>query len=155
MRNGSRTHFVLSTGYEGSSGGYNRSRNDHRGDDDRGSGGYSRGRNDHQSNSDDRGSGGYSRSRNDHQDRNDDHGGGGGGGGYNRSRNDHYSNNGGGGGGGDDNRMETQRDTIFVQNLPRGVTPDELRDVFSQIGVIKVEYRVCRSKILYLSCFLE
>jgi RNA recognition motif-containing protein len=36
--------------------------------------------------------------------------------------------------------METQRDTIFIQNLPRGVTTDELRDVFSQIGMIKVRY---------------
>ena len=158
MRNGSSTHFVLSAGYEGgggSSGGFNRSRNDHRGDDERGSGGYSRGRNDHQSNSDDRGSGGYSRGRSDHQDRNDDHGGGGG---YNRSRNDHYSNNGGGGGGGgggDDNRMETQRDTIFIQNLPRSVTADELKDVFSQIGVIKVNCRALRSTNSYPSLLLE
>jgi RNA recognition motif-containing protein len=36
--------------------------------------------------------------------------------------------------------METQRDTIFIQNLPRSVTTDELRDVFSQIGMIKVRY---------------
>jgi RNA recognition motif-containing protein len=34
--------------------------------------------------------------------------------------------------------METQRDTIFIQNLPRSVTADQLRDVFSQIGMIKV-----------------
>jgi RNA recognition motif-containing protein len=41
--------------------------------------------------------------------------------------------------------METQRDTIFIQNLPRNVTPDELRDVFSQIGMIKVRYHSINS----------
>ena len=100
--------------YIGSGGGYNRSRND-----DRGSGGYSRGRSDHDDN----------------------------GGGYNRGRSDHHSSSGGGGGGGggggDDNRMETQRDTIFIQNLPRGVSTDELKDVFSQIGIIKVNFARC------------
>jgi RNA recognition motif-containing protein len=94
--NSRSTHFVLS---EGSGGGYNRSRNDNRG------------------NNDDRGSGGYSRGRSD----------------YNNS-----SSGGGGGGGGDDSRLETQRDTIFIQNLPRNVTVDQLKDVFSQIGIIKV-----------------
>ena len=39
--------------------------------------------------------------------------------------------------------METQRDTIFIQNLPRGVTTDELKDVFSQIGIIKVNFAGC------------
>lgn len=138
MMNGSSTHFVLSAGYGSgggsSSGGYNRGRSDHQSSDDRGSGGYSRGRNDHQS-SEDRGSGGYSRGRSDN---NDDYGGGGGG--YNRGRSDYHSSNGGGGGGGDDNRMETQRDTIFIQNLPRSVTADELNEVFRQIGMIKVGY---------------
>ena len=56
-----------------------------------------------------------------------------------RGRNDYNDNNSGGGGGGDDNRLETQRDTIFIQNLPRGVTVEELKDVFSQIGIIKVK----------------
>jgi RNA recognition motif-containing protein len=78
------------------------------------------------------GGGGYNRSRND----NDDSGSGG----YNRGRNDHHSNSSGGGGGGDDSGVETQRDTIFIQNLPRTVTPSELKDVFSQIGMIKVKY---------------
>ncbi len=141
MMNGTSTHFVLSAGYGsggGSSGSYNRGRNDYQSSDDRGSSGYSRGRNDYQSNNDDRGSGGYSRGRND----NDDYGGGGGGGGYNRGRSDNYNNN---GGGGDDNRLETQRDTIFIQNLPRDVTSDQLRDVFSQIGMIKVRYHSFKS----------
>jgi RNA-binding protein FUS len=124
MMNGTSTHFVLSAGYGsggGSGGGYNRGRNDYQNNDDRGSGGYSRGgRNDYQSSNDDRGSGGYNRGRNDYHHNSD----GGGGGGY----------------GGDDNRMETQRDTIFIQNLPRNVTSDELREVFSQIGMIKLRY---------------
>lgn len=111
-----------------SGGGYNRSRNDDRG--------YNRSRNDYQSNDDRGSSGGYSRGRNDH---NDDYGGGGGGG-YNRNRNDYQSSGGGGGYGGDEQRMETQHDTIFVQNLPKNVTVDELKDVFSQIGIIKVKF---------------
>ena len=95
------------------SGGYNRGRDDNRGSyDDRGSG-----RNDHQSYSDSRGSGGNSRGRND----------------YNNSQSDS-----GNGSGGDSSQMETQPDTIFIQNLPRGVTTDELKDLFSQIGIIKV-----------------
>ncbi len=123
---GTSTHLVLSVGYGSggdSGGGYNRGRNDYPASDDRGSSGYSRGRGDHRDNNDDNGGGGSS---------------------YNRGRSDYHNNNGGGGGGGgyggDDNRMETQRDTIFIQNLPRNVTPDELKDVFSQIGMIKVRY---------------
>jgi RNA recognition motif-containing protein len=61
--------------------------------------------------------------------------GGGGSGGYNRGGNDHQSSS-----GGDDSRMETQHDTIFIQNLPRTASVDDLKDVFSQIGVIKVKY---------------
>jgi RNA recognition motif-containing protein len=138
MMNGTSTHFVLSTG-SGSGGGYSRGRNDHQSNnDDSGRGGSNRSRDDYQNN-DDKGSSGHSRSRNDNRDNNDDNGGGGG---YNRSRNDYHNNGGGGSGGsgGDDSRMETQRDTIFIQSLPRNVTTDELRDVFSQIGIIKVRY---------------
>jgi len=36
--------------------------------------------------------------------------------------------------------METQCDTIFIQNLPHNVTEEELGDVFNHIGVIKVKY---------------
>ena len=109
---------LVSSGYGSGGGDYNRGRND-RGD----SGG---------------GGGGYNRSRNEPSSYNDDRGGGGGG--YSRGRNDYQSSGGGGGGGGggDDNAMETQHDTIFIQNLPRGVTTDELKEVFAQIGVIKV-----------------
>ena len=109
----SSVRFVLSAGYGGGGGGYNRGRDDHRGSyDDRGSG-----RNDHQSYSDSRGSGGYSRGRNDYPNNQSDSG---------------------NGSGGDSSQMETQPDTIFIQNLPRGVTTDELKDLFSQIGIIKV-----------------
>jgi len=134
---GSSTEFVLSAGYGSGGGSYNRGRNDHQSsNDDRGSGGYSRSRNDHQNN-DDRGGGGggYNRNRNDYHSNNDDRGSGGGG--YNRGRSDYHDNS---GGGGDDNRMETQYDTIFIQNLPRNVTTDELKNVFSQIGMIKVTF---------------
>jgi len=58
----------------------------------------------------------------------------GGGGGYNRGRNDYPSTNSSDG----DGQMETQRDTIFIQNLPKNVTSSQLADVFSQIGIIKV-----------------
>jgi hypothetical protein len=121
MINGTCKHFVLYAGYSGGGGG-----------------GYSRGRSDN----DDSGSSSYNRGRSDHQSNNDEgYDGGGGGGGYSRGRGDYRSNNsGGGGGGGGDDSMETQRDTIFIQNLPRGVTPAELKDVFSQIGIIKVKY---------------
>jgi hypothetical protein len=120
MINGTCKHFVLYAGYSGGGGG-----------------GYSRGRSDN----DDSGSSSYNRGRSDHQSNNDEGYGGGGGGGYSRGRGDYRSNNsGGGGGGGGDDSMETQRDTIFIQNLPRGVTPAELKDVFSQIGIIKVKY---------------
>jgi RNA recognition motif-containing protein len=75
---------------------------------------------------------GSNRSRNDHSDGNH----GGSGGGYNRSRNDYQSTS----SGGNDSGIETQRDTIFIQNLPRNVTPTDLKDAFSQIGVIKVRF---------------
>ena len=118
MVNGLCSHSIVFAGYGSGGGGgggdYSRGRND-RGDG--GGGGYSRGRNESSSQSDDRGGGGYNRSRNDHQETS---------------------------GGGDDNAMETQHDTIFIQNLPRGVTTDELREVFAQIGVIKVS----RSRIV-------
>ncbi|CAF5170234.1 unnamed protein product, partial [Rotaria sp. Silwood1] len=52
-----------------------------------------------------------------------------------------------GSGGGDDSRMETQRDTIFIQNLPRNVTASELKDVFSQIGMIKIDKKTGTPKI--------
>jgi len=85
--------------------------------------------------------GGYNRSRSDNDDsghnrgRNDD----------NRGRNDHQSHS--SSGGGDDSRMETQYDTIFIQNLPRNVTPSELKDVFSQIGIIKNDKKTGAPKI--------
>lgn len=149
MMNGTSTHFVLCAGSGGSSGsGYSRGRNDHQSnDDDNGSSGYNRSRNDYQS--DDRGSGGggggYSRGRNDYQSSNDDRGSGG----YNRGRNDYHNDN-SGGYGGDDTRMETQRDTIFIQNLPRDVTNDQLRDTFSQIGVIKVKFHSYHNSLYML-----
>ena len=80
------------------------------------------------------GSSGYSRARNDYQiSTNDNYGGG-----YNRSSNNYHR----GSGGGNDMRLETQYDTIFIQNLPRNVTAFELKNVFSQIGMIRVGYEI-------------
>jgi len=59
---------------------------------------------------------------------------------YKRVRTDYQSNNSGGDSGGDESRMETQHDTIFIQNLPHNVAPEDLREVFSQFGIIKVRY---------------
>ena len=72
--------------------------------------------------------------------------GGGGGGDYNRGRRgqDESTDSGQSRGrsdrssGGDDSGMETQRDTVFIQNLPRNITEDQLNEVFKQIGMIKV-----------------
>jgi len=76
------------------------------------------------------------------------YGSGGGAGGYKLGRNDYQSNNGGGDGGGDDSRMETQRDTIFIQNLPHNVAPEDLREVFSQFGIIKNDGKTGEPKLL-------
>lgn len=34
--------------------------------------------------------------------------------------------------------METLRDAIFIQNLPKDVTRDQIYDAFSKVGPIKV-----------------
>lgn len=72
------------------------------------------------------GGGDSSRGRRDHDDGGDSGG--------SRGRSDHHNRS----SGGDDSGMETQRDTIFIQNLPRNVTEDQLNEVFKQIGLIKV-----------------
>jgi RNA recognition motif-containing protein len=41
--------------------------------------------------------------------------------------------------------METQRDTIFIQNFAPTVTRDGLKEFFSQIGIIKVRYHYLNS----------
>ncbi|CAF4374302.1 unnamed protein product [Rotaria socialis] len=86
----------------------------------------------------------YNRGRNDYQNNNSDNSGGSGG--YNRGRTNQYDNS-GSTTGGDDNRMETQRDTIFIQNLPKNVTVSQLKDVFSQIGIIKNDKKTNGPKI--------
>jgi RNA recognition motif-containing protein len=59
---------------------------------------------------------------------------------YNRGRSNYHNN-----AGGDDNQMETQRDTIFIQNFAPTITPDGLKEFFSQIGIIKVRYHYLNS----------
>jgi RNA recognition motif-containing protein len=59
---------------------------------------------------------------------------------YNRGRSNYHNN-----AGGDDNQMETQRDTIFIQNFAPTVTRDGLKEFFSQIGIIKVRYHYLNS----------
>lgn len=41
----------------------------------------------------------------------------------------------------------TQRDTIFIQNLPKTVTVSELEQSFGSIGVIKIDKKTGNSKI--------
>ena len=51
----------------------------------------------------------------------------------------------GGGGGGygfrrqDDGEVEILKDAIFIQNLPKNITRDEIQDAFSTVGQIKVK----------------
>ncbi|CAF4533821.1 unnamed protein product, partial [Didymodactylos carnosus] len=61
---------------------------------------------------------------------------------YNRRGNDNNEEEDDGG-----NRMETQRDTIFIQNLPRNVSREDLQKTFSQIGVIKTDKKTGGPKI--------
>ncbi|CAF1505192.1 unnamed protein product [Rotaria magnacalcarata] len=86
----------------------------------------------------------YNRGRNDYPNNNNDNAVGSGG--YNRGRNNQHDIS-ASTTGGDDNRMETQRDTIFIQNLPKNVTVSQLKDVFSQIGIIKNDKKTNGPKI--------
>ena len=36
--------------------------------------------------------------------------------------------------------MELQRDTIYVQDLPKDITREQINDAFSTVGPIKVEF---------------
>jgi RNA-binding protein FUS len=64
--------------------------------------------------------------------------------GMNRNFNSSGPRGGGGGGGGD---IVVQRDTIFVQNLPKDVTADDLTQQFGAIGIIKTDKRTGLPKI--------
>lgn len=98
--------------------------------------------------------GGYSRPGNDDGGQRE------GGGSYRGSFGNNNSRRGGSGGGGaggggsygfrrDNNSgdVEIQRDAIFIQNLPKNITLDELNDVFSVVGPIKVDDRSGGPKI--------
>lgn len=52
--------------------------------------------------------------------------GGGGGYGFRRSNNN------------DDEEIEVLKDAIFIQNLPKNITRDDIQDAFSTVGPIKV-----------------
>lgn len=43
--------------------------------------------------------------------------------------------------------METQTDTIFIQNLPKNITRDQILDIFSTVGTIKTDERSGGPKI--------
>jgi len=82
--------------------------------------------------------GGYSRSNNDDDD------GPRGGGSYRGSFGNNNSRQGGGGGYGfrrqnDSGEVEILRDAIFIQNLPKNVTREEILDAFSTVGRIKTD----------------
>ena len=50
--------------------------------------------------------------------------------------------------------METLRDAIFIQNLPKDVTRDQIYDAFSKVGPIKVilePYTHYRNVLVYCS----
>lgn len=81
-------------------------------------------------------------------------GGGGGGqrGGYGGGRGGGFGGNSGGGGGGagwgsGGGDVQIQRDTIFVQNLPKDVTAEDLAQNFGAIGIIKRDKRTNMPKI--------
>jgi RNA recognition motif-containing protein len=76
------------------------------------------------------GGGDSNRSRHDHDDGGDS--------GSSSGRSDHYNRS----SGGDDSAMETQRDTILIQNVSGNVTEDQLDEVFKQIAMIKVRDEV-------------
>ncbi len=43
--------------------------------------------------------------------------------------------------------MSVQRDTIFIQNLPKTITEDEIIEKFGSIGIIKKDKRTNNLKI--------
>ncbi|CAF1521557.1 unnamed protein product, partial [Didymodactylos carnosus] len=87
-----------------------------------------------------RGGGGYRSYDNDRS--------GGGSGGRTFSDRGNYRNNyGGGDRRDDDDEVEIQKDTIFIQNLPKNITRDELYDAFSEVGQIKSDQRSGGPKI--------
>ncbi|CAF0852973.1 unnamed protein product [Adineta ricciae] len=90
--------------------------------------------------------GGYSRSNDD-----DDSNGPRGGGSYGGSFGNNNSRRGGGSYGfrrqNNGGEMETLRDAIFIQNLPKDVTRDQIYDAFSKVGSIKTDDRSGGPKI--------
>jgi len=95
--------------------------------------------------------GGYSRSSYD-----DDNSGSRGGGSYGGSFGNNSRRGGGGGGSGggsygfrrqNDGDVEILKDTIFIQNLPKNVTRDEIQDAFSGVGTIRTDERSGGPKI--------
>ena len=66
---------------------------------------------------------------------------------------DSVSAGGGGGGGGgdsygfrrqnnDDDEIEILKDAIFIQNLPKNITREDIQEAFSTVGPIKVKHRM-------------
>jgi len=90
--------------------------------------------------------GGYSRSNDD-----DDDGARGGGGSYRGSFGNNNSRRGGGSYGfrrqNDSGEVEILKDAIFIQNLPKNITRDEIFDAFSGVGTIKNDERSGGPKI--------
>ena len=67
---------------------------------------------------------------------------GGGGYGFRRSNNN------------DDDEIEVLKDAIFIQNLPRDITRDDIQDAFSTVGPIKVTIAIALREIIG-SIFLD
>lgn len=72
---------------------------------------------------------------------------------YRGSSGNSYSRGGGGGSYGfrrdrdNDREMELQRDTIYVQDLPKDITREQINDAFSTVGPIKIDDRSGGPKI--------
>lgn len=69
---------------------------------------------------------------------------------------------GGGGGGGygfrrqnnnDEDEIEILKDAIFIQNLPKNITRDDIHEAFSTVGPIKVNYFLFSKFYLIEKCF--
>lgn len=54
----------------------------------------------------------------------------------------------------DEERVEVLKDTIFIQNLPKNVTRDDIQEAFSSVGPIRVNMNTSAKKKQGKYCFL-
>ena len=46
----------------------------------------------------------------------------------------------------DEEQVEVLKDTIFIQNLPRNITRDDIQEAFSSVGPIRVKINASTKK---------